>query len=313
MTSFKQDVITGLRADAKYLSSRYFYDEIGDQIFQEIMAMPDYYLTRAEEEIFNLRKREIYRAINFKTPFKLVELGAGDGLKTKVLLRSFLEEKANFQYLPIDISSHVLDELADSLIKELPQLEVKPIAKEYFEALEHLQNISNEPKLVLFLGSNIGNFPQGKAEGFLGSLAAKLQTGDKLLLGVDLKKEPAKILQAYSDKTGITARFNLNILARINRELGANFDLQNFDHYASYNPQNGECRSYLICRKAQDIHLEGVAQRIHFEEFESIHTEISKKYSPAELDRLADETGFKVIEKFYDSQKQFSDVLLEKR
>ena len=313
MTSFKQDVITGLSADAKYLSSRYFYDEIGDQIFQEIMAMPDYYLTRAEEEIFNLRKQEIYRALNFKTPFKLVELGAGDGLKTKVLLRSFLEEKANFQYLPIDISSHVLDELAESLIKELPQLEVKPIAKEYFEALEHLQNISNEPKLVLFLGSNIGNFPQGKAEGFLGSLAAKLQTGDKLLLGVDLKKEPAKILQAYSDKTGITARFNLNILARINRELGADFDLQNFDHYANYNPQNGECRSYLICRKAQDIHLEGVAQRIHFEEFESIHTEISKKYSPAELDRLADETGFKVIEKFYDSQKQFSDVLLEKR
>ena len=313
MTSFKQDVITGLSADAKYLSSRYFYDEIGDQIFQEIMAMPDYYLTRAEEEIFQLRKQEIYRALNFKTPFKLVELGAGDGLKTKVLLRSFLEEKANFQYLPIDISSHVLDELSASLIKELPQLEVNPMAMEYFEALEHLQNISDEPKLVLFLGSNIGNFPQGKAAGFLSTLASKLQKGDKLLLGVDLKKEPAKILKAYSDQTGITARFNLNILARINRELGANFDLHNFEHYASYNPQSGECRSYLICRKAQEVHLDGVAQSIHFEEYESIHTEISKKYSPTELHRLAAETGFKVIEKFYDSQKQFSDVLLEKR
>ncbi len=313
MTSFKQDVITGLAADAKYLSSRYFYDEIGDQIFQEIMAMPDYYLTRAEEEIFQLRKEDIFRALNFKTPFKLVELGAGDGLKTKILLRSFIEEKADFQYLPIDISSHVLDELAESLITELPQLEVIPMAMEYFEALEHLQNISNDPKLVLFLGSNIGNFPQGKAAGFLSSLAAKLQKGDKLLLGVDLKKEPAKILQAYSDQTGITARFNLNILARINRELGADFDLQNFEHYASYNPQSGECRSYLICRKAQEVHLEGVAQSIHFEEYESIHTEISKKYSPAELHRLAAETGFKVIEKFYDSKKQFSDVLLEKR
>lgn len=313
MTSFKQDVITGLAADAKYLSSRYFYDEIGDQIFQEIMAIPDYYLTRAEEEIFQLRKEDIFRALNFKTPFKLVELGAGDGLKTKILLRSFLEEKADFQYLPIDISSHVLDELAESLITELPQLEVIPMAMEYFEALKHLQNISNDPKLVLFLGSNIGNFPQGKAAGFLSSLAAKLQKGDKLLLGVDLKKEPAKILQAYSDQTGITARFNLNILARINRELGADFDLQNFEHYASYNPQSGECRSYLICRKAQEVHLEGVAQSIHFEEYESIHTEISKKYSPAELHRLAAETGFKVIEKFYDSKKQFSDVLLEKR
>ncbi len=313
MTSFKQDVITGLSADAKYLSSRYFYDEIGDQIFQEIMAMPDYYLTRAEEEIFHLRKEEIYKALNFSCPFKLVELGAGDGLKTKILLRSFLEQKADFQYLPIDISSHVLAELSESLAQELPQLEVEPMAKEYFEALEQLQKISGEPKLVLFLGSNIGNFPQGKASGFLNSLAAKLQTGDKLLLGVDLKKEPAKILKAYSDKTGITARFNLNILSRINRELGANFDLQSFDHYASYNPQSGECRSYLICRKAQEVHLEGVAQNIHFEEFESIHTEISKKYSPSELDRLAAETGFKVIEKFYDSQKQFSDVLLEKR
>ena len=198
MTSFKQDVITGLSADAKYLSSRYFYDEIGDQIFQEIMAMPDYYLTRAEEEIFHLRKEEIYKALNFSCPFKLVELGAGDGLKTKILLRSFLEQKADFQYLPIDISSHVLAELSESLAQELPQLEVEPMAKEYFEALEQLQKISGEPKLVLFLGSNIGNFPQGKASGFLNSLAAKLQTGDKLLLGVDLKKEPAKILKAYS-------------------------------------------------------------------------------------------------------------------
>jgi len=312
MNNFKQDVIAGLSAEDKFLSSRYFYDTIGDGIFQEIMAMPNYYLTRAEEEIFKLRKQEIYKALSFNGPFKLVELGAGDGLKTKILLRSFLSEKARFEYLPIDISSNVLAELADTLREELPNLAVKTIANEYFEALGYLQNLSTEPKLVLFLGSNIGNFPKGQAENFLAALGQKLKTGDKLLLGVDLKKDPAKILAAYSDPTGITARFNLNILARINNELGADFDLQNFEHYANYNPQNGECRSYLICRKAQEVHLADYKQSFSFNEYECIHTEISKKYSATDLDQLASETGFKVIEKFYDSQKQFCDALLEK-
>lgn len=313
MSSFKQDVIEGLSADAKFLSSRYFYDEIGDVIFQEIMAMPSYYLTRAEKEIFNLRKQKIFQALNFKDSFNLVELGAGDGTKTKVLLRFFLQEEANFEYLPIDISPHVLAELEASLAKEIPALKVKPMANEYFQALEKLKSLSSEPKLVLFLGSNIGNFPKGKAESFLSNLGDKLAKGDKLLMGVDLKKSPDKILAAYSDKTGITARFNLNILHRINKELGANIAVENFDHYASYNPQNGECRSYLICRKAQDIKLKDHPESFYLDEYACIHTEISKKYSPVELEALANETGFKVVEKFYDSQKQFCDILLEKR
>jgi len=313
MSSFKQDVIKGLSADVKFLSSRYFYDAIGDRIFQEIMAMPSYYLTRAEGEIFNLRKKEIFQALNFKDNFNLVELGAGDGQKTKVLLRSFLQEKARFQYLPIDISPHVLAELEASLAKEIPDLKVKTMANEYFEALEKLKNLSSEPKLVLFLGSNIGNFPKGKAEAFMSNLGDKLAQGDKVLMGVDLKKDPAKILAAYSDKTGITAGFNLNILDRINKELGANIAVENFDHYASYNPQNGECRSYLICRKAQEIKLKDHPESFYLDEYACIHTEISKKYSPAELEALADETGFNVVQKFYDSQKQFCDILIEKR
>ncbi len=312
MSSFKRDVITGLSADDKFLSSRYFYDEIGDGIFQEIMAMPSYYLTRAEEQIFTQSKKEIFKALNYDGKFNLVELGAGDGQKTKVLLRSFLQEKADFRYLPIDISGHVLNELEASLTQEMPELEVKPIANEYFDALEKLQTLSAEPKVVLFLGSNIGNFPKGKAEAFLNKLGSKLVKGDKLLMGVDLKKDPAKILAAYSDKTGITARFNLNILKRINTELGGNIALENFEHYASYNPQNGECRSYLICRKAQNIKLADYPESFYLDEYASIHTEISKKYSPTELEALAKETGFKVVQNFFDADKQFCDILLEK-
>jgi L-histidine N-alpha-methyltransferase len=312
MSSFKKNVIDGLSADEKYLSSRYFYDATGDQIFQEIMAMPEYYLTRAEAEIFELRKKKIYSSLNFGEHFNLVELGAGDGLKTKILLHSFLEDKASFGYYPIDISSHVLEELQSSLALELPALKVRPLADEYFEGLKKIRSLNQSPLLVLFLGSNIGNFPQTQAESFMTALGANLNVGDKLLLGVDMKKEPAKILSAYSDAKGITARFNLNVLRRINEELGANFEVQNFDHYAQYNPQNGECRSYLICRKAQDVNLKGVNQVFQFEEFECIHTEISRKYSKNEIDRLAASAGFKVIDKFYDSEMQFCDALFEK-
>jgi L-histidine N-alpha-methyltransferase len=312
MSSFKTDVIEGLSADEKHLSSRYFYDAAGDQIFQEIMAMPEYYLTRAEAEIFQLRKKEIYAALNFTGAFKLIELGAGDGLKTKVLLHSFLAENASFEYYPIDISNHVLQELQSSLALEIPNLKVRPLANEYFEGIKKLKSLNQAPLLVLFLGSNIGNFPKAQAESFMSSLGENLSEGDKLLLGVDLKKEPAKIIGAYSDTEGITARFNLNILYRINAELGADFEVQNFDHYAQYNPQNGECRSYLICRKAQEVRLKGVNEVFHFEEFECIHTEISRKYSTNEIDRLAECSGFKVIEKFYDSEMLFCNALLEK-
>ena len=312
MSNFKENVVNGLSADEKYLSSRYFYDATGDQIFQEIMAMPEYYLTRAEAEIFQLRKKDIYSSLNFRETFNLVELGAGDGLKTKVLLHSFLEDKASFEYYPIDISSHVLQELQSSLALELPDLIVKPLADEYFEGIKKLQSLNQAPLLVLFLGSNIGNFHQAQAKSFMSALGANLDVGDKLLLGVDLKKEPTKILSAYSDTKGITARFNLNVLHRINEELDANFEVQNFDHYAQYNPQSGECRSYLICRKAQDVRLKGVDQVFHFEEFECIHTEISQKYSKNEIDRLAASAGFKVIDKFYDSEMQFCNALFEK-
>ena len=312
MSNFKENVVNGLSADEKYLSSRYFYDATGDQIFQEIMAMPEYYLTRAEAEIFQLRKKDIYSSLNFREAFNLVELGAGDGLKTKVLLHSFLEDKASFEYYPIDISSHVLQELQSSLALELPDLIVKPLADEYFEGIKKLQSLNQAPLLVLFLGSNIGNFHQAQAKSFMSALGANLDVGDKLLLGVDLKKEPTKILSAYSDTKGITARFNLNVLHRINEELDANFEVQNFDHYAQYNPQSGECRSYLICRKAQDVRLKGVDQVFHFEEFECIHTEISQKYSKNEIDRLAASAGFKVIDKFYDSEMQFCNALFEK-
>lgn len=309
MDVFAQDVLAGLSAEDKFLPSRYFYDAQGDQLFQRIMKMPEYYPTPCEYEIFSDQKADILEAIKDQTPFNLVELGAGDGYKTKVLLQHFDEKGVPFRYLPVDISQSVLQELEADLQKELPDLQVETLHYEYFEALEALNKYHDEPKVILFLGGNIGNFTAARAERFFKQLHQSMRPGDRLICGIDLKKDPRKILKAYNDEQGITKAFNLNVLRRINRELQGDFTIEDFDHFPSYDPVSGECRSYLISKKDQSVKIKALKKEFSFKKAEPIHTEISKKYHLSEVEDLAKQCGFAVQRHFTDRKQYFVDSL----
>ena len=296
----------------KRLSSKYFYDEKGDKLFQAIMKMDEYYLTNSEYEIFSLQKDQILQAIlTRKKPFQLIEFGAGDGLKTKLLLEFLMEIDADFEYIPIDISSHVLEELESQLKIKWPNLICKPKVSTYFEALHDLR--SDKTKLVLFLGSNIGNFNLIEAQEFISNVNENLNSGDYFLLGVDLKKDPRVILSAYNDKGGVTKAFNLNLLDRINRELDGNFRTENFDHFPTYDPVSGETKSFLISKTKQLVELKKLNKTIEFNYAEPIFMEISKKYDLEELEFLASKTNFEFVEHFHDCKHYFVDTLWKKK
>ncbi len=312
ISQFAKDVDEGLSAKNKYLSSRYFYDAKGDKIFQQIMKMPEYYLTNCEYEIFDLQKNDILNAIRPEGKFDLVELGAGDGYKTKLLLQHFLKEKVDFEYFPVDISGDVLEGLSADLKNLFPNLKVRPLNNEYFSALDRLNEMEDCPKVILFLGSNMGNFTPERARIFFSKLQQAMNPGDKLLIGVDLKKDPRTILKAYNDPTGITRSFNLNLLERMNRELGANFNLDNWEHYPTYDPFTGECRSYLMSTVNQEVHIEATCKTYKFKHSEPVHMEISRKYNLEDLEELAANTDFNVQKHFLDSKEYFVDTLWEK-
>lgn len=310
VNAFALDVKNGLVESPKTLPSRYFYDEIGDDLFQKIMDLDEYYLTRAEFEIFVRQKGEILNSfLGDESSFRLVELGAGDGTKTKVLLSYFLEREVPFTYSPIDISGNVLEQLEEDLSEELPALKVEPIVGEYFSALEELAANDTSKEVVLFLGSNIGNFDRASGVEFLTHIGENLSAGDMLLIGFDLMKSPEKILSAYNDKEGVTKAFNLNLLTRINNELGANFNVEDFDHFPTYDPLTGETKSHIISKKQQTVYIESLDESFSFDAWEAIHTEVSQKYSMKMIEAYAAEAGFEIVHNFMDSNQYFVDSL----
>lgn len=312
-SAFKDEVKEGLSAPHKYLSSKYFYDATGDKLFQKIMGLPEYYLTRAEFDILDRYQQDILRPmVERKAQFNLIEMGAGDGLKTRILLKHLYENQIPFTYYPIDISHNVLTQLQDALKEEFPGLPVKTIRGTYHDALEARQWDRNHPSLMLFLGSNMGNFLEGEALGLLEELSNALRPGEMLLGGFDLKKDPEIILKAYNDSQGVTSDFNLNLLHRINRELGGNFDPSKFKHWPVYNPASGECRSYLVSMERQVVNIAELNMEFTFEKSEAIFTEVSKKYSLSELEKYAKEKGFEVKENFLDDKGYFTDSLWKK-
>ncbi|MDW7695457.1 L-histidine N(alpha)-methyltransferase [Flammeovirgaceae bacterium SG7u.111] len=311
---FAGDVLEGLNSFPKQLSSKYFYNEEGDKLFQEIMHLEEYYLTRSEFEIFSMQKDDILKIFSEGgKKFKLIEFGAGDGLKTKVLLKHFLEKEADFEYVPIDISANVLEDLSRSLEEELPELEVEPIAADYFKGLEQLnKHDDGARKVVLFLGSNIGNFSHHEATIFLQQISKAFDEDDLLFLGADLRKDPQVILDAYNDKRGVTKAFNLNLLKRINEELGANFQLEKFSHFPIYDPQSGSCKSYIVSLADQKVYIEALGKTIQFDAHETIHTEVSQKYSVKELGNIAKASGFEIDNVLYDCKHYYTDLVLKK-
>lgn len=312
-SALADDVRQGLTAFPKRLSSRFFYDAEGSRLFQQIMHLPEYYLTRSEYEILDTYKAKLLPQFSGSTSFDLIELGAGDGLKTKVLLAYFLERGVSFTYMPIDISVDALDGLSADLRSQFPELVLEPQPNDYFQALEQLSVHSDRPKLVLFLGSNIGNFKPDDALFFYQQLADRLRPGDQMLTGFDLQKDPTVIRAAYNDKQGVTRDFNLNLLRRINRELDANFDLNAFTHVESYTPESGQQASYLVSQQQQQVYIDALDLTVAFAEGETIHTEISRKFSPAQIEQLAQQTGFTIDGWFTDSNGYFADVVFVKR
>ncbi len=275
------------------------------------MELPEYYLTRAEMEIMTLQPAAIAAALPFEVPFNIIELGAGDGLKTKELLKFLVQEGVDFTYVPIDISGEAMQQLESKLATSLPGLDVRPLIGDYFEILNALDS-EGRPNLYLFMGGNIGNYERDGAIQLLRMLEAVMQSNGRLLTGFDLRKNPRVISQAYDDAQGTTRAFNLNLLTRMNRELGADFALDRFDFYSFYNPYNGEVRSALVSLLAQEVHIKALDTSFHFQPNELIRTELSKKYTLDEISGLAAESGFAVEENFLDSQGYFTDSLWKK-
>lgn len=308
IAKFRADVIEGLRKQHKKLSSKYFYDKIGDRLFQQIMAMPEYYLTKCELDIFKNKTEEVSRFLTGENePFDLIELGAGDALKSTYLLQLLVEEAKEFTYMPIDISGNILSVLNDKLSSQIPELEIVSLEGDYFEMLRKAASMSSRKKVVLFLGSNIGNMNHDEAETFCLELNNNLNAGDIVLIGFDLKKNPHTILNAYNDGSGITAAFNLNLLTRMNRELNADFEVDNFQHYQTYDPVSGACRSYLVSLKPQKVNIGN--EVFSFHENELIDMEVSQKFSESEISKLAEKSGFEVLGQIHDSKNWFVDSI----
>lgn len=312
-TNFVKEITEGLTSFPKRLSSKYFYDKKGDKIFQDIMAMPSYYLTGCEYEILSNNTStigELFR--DRENGLDLIELGAGDGKKTKVLLKYMAENNFNFIYKPIDISENAIALLSNNLAHEMPTLHVDAEVGEYFEVLERLKGFNIRKKVIMVLGSNIGNLPHPKAIDFLTKLKDAMLPEDLLFMGFDQKKNPQTILDAYNDETGITEAFNKNVLTRINRELGGNFETDNFKHWEVYDPETGTAKSFLVATKAMQVTIEELQLAINFDEWETIHTEISQKYDDKIVSWLAEEAGLKIETSLTDAREYYKNYIFKK-
>ena len=300
------ETLVGLSSRPKSLPSRYFYDDRGSELFRDIMQLDEYYLTSCEHQILGRHAGDMLADLS--GPIDIVDLGAGDGAKTRLILRRALARHEDVTYFPVDISQGAMASLVDALRDELPRLGVHGLVGEYTGALRWLsERRRDRPKLVLFLGSNIGNFNRAQARGFLSRIWTHLEPRDRLVVGFDLKKDIERLLLAYNDPGGVTAAFNLNLLTRLNRELGADFDLSRFRHYGTYDVMSGAMESYLVSLENQSVFVGHLQRAFEFKAWEPIHTEYSYKYLRSDVDALAIDSGFQVRHRFGDVHGWFID------
>ncbi len=313
LEAFARDVRDGLSSEPKFLLAKYFYDEEGSRLFEEITRLPEYYPTRTEASILKEYAGAIRDAL--EGDISLVELGSGSSAKTRILLENIMEEQGRLHYLPIDISPTILDETARKLDARYPRLTTIPIASEYGEGLRQATRLAvQEPevaerKLVLFLGSSIGNFQPRDAASLLSTVRDGIQEDDALLIGFDLQKDRGVLEAAYDDAAGVTARFNLNVLGRINRELGGDFDPESFEHRAHYNETAGRMELHLVSKKEQRVAIRQLEETFAFKKEESIHTESSYKYTTPLIQEIARNAHFKVGNIFTDPKNWYALAL----
>jgi dimethylhistidine N-methyltransferase len=306
--SFADDVRAGLTAREKYLAPKYFYDPLGSALFEAICELPEYYLTRAEAEILERFAPEMIAAAG--GPIELVEFGSGSARKTRVLVKAALDAQVDLTYHPIDISSSALLAASSALVGEFARLTVSAFASDYFDVLANARLRTSKRVLALFLGSNIGNYEPQDAIALLRAMSASFKAGDGLLLGTDLKKETSILERAYNDPTGVTAAFDKNVLARINRELGGSFDLDAFSFAARYDAVRGSVDSYLIAQRGMRVPIAELALDVRFSVAETIHTESSYKFAPDDVAALAAQSGFRVARMWTDPERRFAVSLL---
>lgn len=307
-TGFAEDVRKGLSALPKRFLPKYFYDELGSQLFEAICLLPEYYLTRAENEIIERYSDQIVASVEGNKT--LLEMGSGSASKTRLIIEALLRRQPELLFMPVDISATALESSSRILLQSYPRLKIEAYAADYFAGLAEVGKKPRPRTLALFLGSNISNFDIEEALRFLRALRNVLKEGDALLLGADLKKDPAILEAAYNDSLGVTSAFNLNVLARINRELGGTFDLRSFQHKAFYNEEIGRIEIYIESLLNQSVRIEKLDLDIEFAAGELIHTENSYKYDIAGIEKLAAATGFKLSHTWLDSQERFSSNLL---
>jgi dimethylhistidine N-methyltransferase len=297
-SAFAGDVIGNLSQHPKRLSPKYFYDAAGSELFEQITVLPEYYPTRTELGILRDRGSEI--AADIPDGAALVEFGAGATTKVRLLL-----EHCEFSaYVPVDISGEFLSAQADGLRKDFPALDVHPVAADFTTPFALPPAIADMSKVGFFPGSTLGNFEPHEASSFLRTAREILGDGAQMIIGVDLEKDERVLYDAYNDSAGVTARFNLNVLVRINRELGGNFDLSGFIHRSIYNRDRHRIEMHLISRKAQNVRILG--NNFSFRPGESIHTENSYKYSLERFTALARGSGWSVRKSWTDKARMFS-------
>jgi L-histidine N-alpha-methyltransferase len=306
--SFAEDVAQGLTANPKRLPSKYFYDEVGSALFDTITKLPEYYLTNAEAEILSDWGWQIVRLLD--GPVDFLELGSGSAIKTRLLIGEALRVQTELRYSPIDISTEALRASSLALVESYPTLRVRAYAGDYFDVLgSHAVRLERR-MLALLLGSNIGNYEPLEAAELLRLIGGALRPGDGLLLGADLKKDRATLELAYDDPTGVTAAFDRNVLARINRELGGDFDLRNFDHVPLYDEVRGSVDSFLRARESATVSIESLNLQVSVRSGERIHTESSYKFTDEEIVRLGSAAGFRPESAWHDRGNRFSLHLL---
>jgi dimethylhistidine N-methyltransferase len=299
---FGRDVADGLHAPQKWLPPKYFYDERGNRLYEEICALPEYYLYRSELEIFTTYSAEIHAEIANLT---LVEFGSGSATKTRHLLRAYERAGRPFLYCPVDISREVLCDAATRLLREYDHIEIQALNADFAGQPEVIEAFQLEKKAVAFFGSTLGNLTRADAQEFVRRTAALLGPDDTFLLGIDLKKSPAILIPAYDDPPGVTAAFNLNLLRRINHELGGRFNLDNFRHLVFYNAERGCIEMHLRSRLPQDVPITAIEESIPFRKDETIHTESSYKYNLGEIRNLGHAANLELCRTWFDSRRYF--------
>ena len=298
-SGFAGAVLTGLSAEPKTLPCQYFYDERGSALFEQITDAPEYYPTRTETAIL----RDCVDEIVAGTPpgSVLIEFGSGSSRKTEILLAALDKLAA---YVPIDVSTSALDEARARLLRRFPNLRVETVVGDFRSALVLPEDLRERPRMGFFPGSTIGNFQRADAVSLLADMAAMMADGGRLIIGVDLHKDPGALLPAYNDAAGVTAAFNKNLLVRANRELGADFDLAGFEHEAIFNARQSRIEMHLVSRRAQVVSLLG--RRFSFRAGETIHTENSHKYTVAAFRDLAAEANWTTSRLWTDARRLFS-------